>query len=53
MAIVSFHHDNLDEVKADFITPPQIRHEAPYNGARTGTIIGAAGELIELIETKA
>jgi hypothetical protein len=52
MAMVTFHHDNLDEVKVGFITPPQIRHEAPYNGARVASLIGAAGELIELIENQ-
>ncbi len=50
MAIVTFYHDNLDDLDVTYLTPPAARQEKPYNGRRAGTIIGAAGELIELVE---
>ena len=53
MAITSFEFDDLDAPSVPFITPPQPREEAPYYGARAATLIGATGELMELIETRA
>ncbi len=51
-AIVTFEHDDLDDVPAPFLAPPAPRAEAPYGGRRAATLKGATGELIELIETR-
>jgi len=51
-AMTSFEHADLDAVEAALVTPPETQDHAPYFGARTATVVGAAGELIELIETK-
>lgn len=50
-AMVSFEIASLDGLSVDFFTPPKVREEAPYDGRRMAVTIGAAGELIELIET--
>ena len=51
-AMISFIHADLDRVAAPFITPP-VRRDGPlYGGRRTACVIGAAGELIELIEAE-
>jgi hypothetical protein len=51
MAIVSFRVDAIPEHSGlDFLTEPQTLPQAPYNGRRAAVCVGAAGELIELIE---
>ena len=49
-ALISLALDNLDACDVDWITPPTMRDAAPYCGRRTGTLLGPAGELLELIE---
>jgi hypothetical protein len=49
-SLVTFAHRDLDAVKAPFIEPP-VRRDGPlYGGARVATVIGPAGERIELVE---
>jgi hypothetical protein len=50
VAMSSFGVANLDALKVQFIRPPLVQTGLPYGGKRTATAIGAAGELIELIE---
>ena len=49
-ALVSIAVESLDAVALDYITPPQVRVEAPYKGRRAATVFGPAGERLELIE---
>ncbi len=49
-AMISFIVDSLDGVRAPFVAPPVIRGGPLYSGRRSACVIGAAGELIELIE---
>ena len=49
-AMVSFIVTSLDAIRAPLLAPPQ-RHPGPlYAGRRAATVIGTAGERIELIE---
>ncbi len=49
-ALVSLAVRNLDELDVEWIADPQ-RHDSPfYEGRRSATTIGLAGELLELIE---
>lgn len=50
IAMVSYTITSLDKLDIDFIAPPVQLDHAPYNGRRTATCIGYAGELVELIE---
>ena len=50
IAVVSYIVQSLDAVTAKFITPPRSYEGLPYHGRRAATCVGAAGELIELIE---
>lgn len=49
-AIVTLAVDNLDDRALDFIRPPVIRDGPDYGGRRVASVIGSAGELLELIE---
>ncbi len=49
-AMVSFIVASLDAVAAPFLAPPARHHGALYAGRRSASVIGAAGEIIELIE---
>lgn len=49
-ALVTLEVESLDSVAGLSIAPPASRAEAIYNGRRTCTIVGPAGELLELIE---
>lgn len=51
-AMVTFRHNDLESVRGKFMNDPQARSEAPYGGARSATLRGSTGELIELIEIK-
>jgi hypothetical protein len=51
IAMVSFAVDRLEGLELPWIVAPGTRHEAPYEGARSALLRGAAGELIELIAT--
>lgn len=49
-ALVTLAVDSLDRPGLDFITPPVI-HDGPfYAGRRAATVVGSAGELLELVE---
>ena len=49
-ALVTLAVDRLDGRGLDFILPPAPRDEAIYGGRRAATVIGPAGELLELVE---
>jgi hypothetical protein len=51
MSIVSFEIDSFDAVDLPLLTQPQALEPLPYAGRRAALARGAAGELIELIET--
>ena len=51
MAMVSFTVDSIDD-SLPWRVPPMPHAEAPYNGRRAGVVVGAAGELIELVASK-
>lgn len=48
IAIVTFEVESLPQ-GVDWIEPPRVRDGAPYAGRRSGTCIGPAGELVELV----
>jgi catechol 2,3-dioxygenase-like lactoylglutathione lyase family enzyme len=50
MAIVTFECPDLARVAGRLIAPPAPAGLPPYEGRPTATLVGAAGELIELIE---
>lgn len=49
-ALVSLAVEDLDKIPVNWISPPRASATAPYNGRRSATTIGPAGELLELIE---
>ncbi len=49
-ALVGLAVDSLDALALDWIRPPASRPEPPYQDRRAATVIGPAGELLELIE---
>ena len=49
-ALVSLAVDNLDLIDLPFIVSPQVLEGPVYGGRRSATIIGPAGEYLELIE---
>lgn len=49
-AMASFSVPNLDEFEFEWISPPTYLEGAVYNGGRSATVIGPAGEFLELIE---
>ncbi len=49
-AIVSLAVRDLDACTAQWLTPPQRREGALYEGRRAATAVGAGGELIECVE---
>jgi catechol 2,3-dioxygenase-like lactoylglutathione lyase family enzyme len=49
-ALVSLAVESLDACRCDWIAPPAVHDGALYAGRRSATTIGAAGELLELIE---
>jgi hypothetical protein len=49
-ALVTLAVDSLDAVKVDFILPPAVRGGAIYAGKRSATVVGMAGEFLELVE---
>lgn len=51
-ALVSVEVEDLAPFAADAIAPPRARDEAVYGGRRACTLVGAAGELLELIEAR-
>lgn len=48
--LVTLAVDSLDRPGLDFITPPAVRDGPFYAGRRAATVVGSAGELLELIE---
>jgi catechol 2,3-dioxygenase-like lactoylglutathione lyase family enzyme len=49
-ALVTLGVDNLDALALNWIMPPVARSEAIYDGRRSATVTGPAGELLELVE---
>jgi hypothetical protein len=49
-ALVTLAVNSLDAIKADFVQPPAVRGGAIYAGKRSATVLGMAGELLELVE---
>ncbi|MSO97284.1 MAG: hypothetical protein EXR11_03560 [Rhodospirillaceae bacterium] len=52
VAMTSFEVRNLDALNLDYFSEPQMLDGIDYRGARSATVAGTAGELIELIEVK-
>jgi hypothetical protein len=50
MAIVTFEYSRLDGLPLKPVAPPSPSRLPPYKDHRMATVIGAAGELIELVE---
>ena len=42
--------DSLERPGLEFIAPPAVRQGVFYAGRRSATVVGSAGELLELIE---
>ena len=51
IAMIAFATPDIDAIDLPLLAPPAAIDAAPYNGRRTAITIGAAGEMIELIET--
>ncbi|HEY9092575.1 hypothetical protein [Parasphingorhabdus sp.] len=49
-ALVTLAVDDLDRINIDWISAPQVREGALYQGRRTASVKGPAGELLELVE---
>lgn len=49
-ALVTLAVDRFAGRKLDFLVPPTVRQGPFYAGRRTGTVVGPAGELLELVE---
>jgi catechol 2,3-dioxygenase-like lactoylglutathione lyase family enzyme len=49
-AMISLAVDDLDACRCEWIAPPTMQDGPLYRGARSATALGAAGELIELVE---
>lgn len=49
-ALVTLGVHSLDKVRADFLAPPVARQEALYGARRAATVLGSAGERLELVE---
>jgi catechol 2,3-dioxygenase-like lactoylglutathione lyase family enzyme len=49
-ALVTLAVDSLDKTKVDFVAPPAVHDGAIYAGKRSATVVGMAGELLELVE---
>lgn len=49
-AMVTLGVGDLDACPVDWIAAPTVREGAPYMGRRSATTVGAAGELVELVE---
>lgn len=49
-ALVTLGVQSLDAVKVEFITAPVVREGPLYGGRRAATVVGFAGELLELVE---
>lgn len=52
IAMVSFGIEKLDDAKVELLGPPVRVEQMPYNGRRVAVSRGAAGELIEIIESE-
>lgn len=51
-SLVTLMVDSLDAINLDWITPPARLAGPLYGGARAATVIGPAGELLELVERR-
>ena len=49
-ALVTLAVGSLNSIKAELIAPPAVRDGAIYAGRRSATVVGTAGELLELVE---
>ena len=49
-AMVTLAVPDLELCAVEWIVPPAVREGALYEGRRAGTVRGAAGELVELVE---
>jgi catechol 2,3-dioxygenase-like lactoylglutathione lyase family enzyme len=49
-ALVTLAVDSLDDLSVDWIMPPTFQQGPLYAGARSATVRGPAGELLELVE---
>ena len=51
-AMISFSIDDLGQADVDYLSDPISDDGIAYNGSKSGTFVGPAGELVELIEEK-
>lgn len=49
-ALVSLAVRDLDACRCEWLAPPQVHPGSLYGGRRSATAVGAAGELVELVE---
>lgn len=49
-SMVTLMVDSLDAIQANWLSPPARLPGPLYNGARAATVVGPAGELLELVE---
>ncbi len=49
-ALVTLAVRDLNACDVDWITAPAVRKDAPYRNRRVASTVGAAGELVELVE---
>lgn len=49
-SLVTLMVDSLDALDLDWVSPPARLTGPLYNGARAATVVGPAGELLELVE---
>lgn len=50
IAMISYEIDDIANAPVQWLTPPQVLPQAPYNGRLVGCCRGAAGERVELIQ---
>lgn len=50
-SMVSIAVDRIAALDLDWLAPPEVRAGPLYDGRLSGTVVGSAGELLELVET--
>ena len=51
-ALVTLAVNDIDALQLEWLSPPAARNGPVYQGARCATVIGPAGELLELVERR-
>jgi hypothetical protein len=50
VAMTTFEVADLDALALPYVSPPARRTGLAYAGRRSATVVGPAGELVELVE---